>query len=335
MKVFFIGGTRRGVLTLQALIEQGVHVVGVLSLTQDAHELDRCEGQIHDLAHAHGIPVREAKYVRDGALGRWAVEEREAEAAIGVGVRILLPKAFYMAFPHGCWGIHDSLLPEYRGFAPLNWAILNDEARTGVTVFQISDQMDGGDILLQQEVSIGPADTAPQVYERICDATVSVAIEGVRQLAEGLARPVPQDYSAGSFTCARTPVDGQIDWTQPSRRVFNQIRALTFPYPGAFTHYRSQRLVVLAAEEIVNPPRFAGRIPGRVVKILDGLGVDVLTGDGVLRVTQVSIDGRTSSRADEVIRSVKTSLGLTELDFQSRIAELERRLEAMTVHATH
>lgn len=335
MNVLFIGGTKRGLLTLQALIEQGVPVVGVLSLTQDAHELDRCEGQIQDLAHAHGIPVREAKYVRDGALGRWAVEEREAAVAIGVGVRILLPKEFYAVFPHGCWGIHDSLLPEYRGFAPLNWAILNDEARTGVTLFQISDRMDGGDVLLQQEVFIEPTDTAPQVYERICAATVSVAIEGVRQLVEGRARPVPQDYSAGSFTCARTPVDGQINWTHPSRRVFNQIRALTFPYPGAFTHYRGRRLIVLAAEEIANPPRFTGRIPGRVVKILDGIGIDVLTGDGMLRITQVSMDGRTSLRADEVIRSVKTSLGLTEVDFQDRIAELERRLEAMTVHATH
>jgi methionyl-tRNA formyltransferase len=333
MNTLFIGSTKRGFRTLQALLKRKVPVVGVLSLAQDEHELDRYEGPIKDLALAHGIPVRETKFIRDGALSRWATQNLKAETAIGVGVRILLPEEFYTVFPHGCWGVHDSLLPEYRGFAPLNWSIINDEPRTGVSLFRICNRMDGGDILVQQEVPIGPTETAPEVYERVCDATVAVVLEGYRRLAEGRATPAPQDYAAGSFTCARTPVDGQIDWAQPSRRIFNLIRALTFPYPGAYTHYRGRRLYVLGAEEIPQPPRYAGRIPGRVTRLVAGTGVEVLTGDGLLRITRVSTDGRTVQRADEVVRSVKSSLGLALVDLADKLAELERRMEAMTAHA--
>jgi len=332
MKVLFIGGTKRGFQTLDALVASGAEVCGVLSLTQDEHEQERYEGSIRDLALGHGISLRETKFVRDQELARWA-RETGAATAIGVGVRILLPPSFYTAFPLGCWGVHDSLLPEYRGFAPLNWSIINDEPRTGVTVFRISERMDGGEILLQRGVSIGRTDTAPQVYERVCAATVEVVLEAYRQLTHGTAVPIPQDYSTGSFTCARTPVDGEIDWAQPSRRIYNLIRALTFPYPGAYTYYRGQRIFVLRAEEI-DRPCYRGRIPGRVVQILPGQGVDVLTADGVLRVTHVSSDGRTTRSAEDVIRSVKMSLGLRLQDLEERLAEMERRLEALTTHAT-
>ncbi len=333
MKVLFLGGTKRGFQTLQALMNAGAEVCGVLSLAQDDHEQERYEGPIRALAQRHRLPLREMKFVRDEEVTRWA-KHTGAAAAIGVGVRILLPPHFYAAFPLGCWGVHDSLLPEYRGFAPLNWSIINDEPRTGVTVFRISERMDGGEILLQREVPIGRTDAAPEVYERVCAATIEVVLDAYRRLKDGTAAPKPQDYTAGSFTCARTPVDGEIDWALPTRRIYNLVRALAFPYPGAYTHYRGQRLFVLEALEIESPPRYRGRIPGRVVRLLAGQGVDVLTGDGVLRVIRVSTDGRESRPADDVIRSVKLSLGLRLRDLEERLAEIERRVEAMTAHAT-
>lgn len=335
MKILFVGGTKRGFLTLQALIASGADVKGILSLAQDPHEQDRYEGPIKDLATERRIPIRETKFVRSSDYGRWASEELGAEAAICVGVRILLPEDFYSVFPRGCWGVHDSVLPEYRGFAPLNWSIINDEPKTGVSLFRISARMDGGEILLQREVPIGRSQTAPEVYAGVCEATIHVVLEGYRQLADGNGSPASQDYSSGSFTCARTPYDGCIDWTRSSRQIYNLVRALTFPYPGAYTHYQGQRLVVLAAEEVLNPPTYRGRIPGRVIRFVPGQGVDVLTGDGILRLTKVSTDGRAIVPAGDVIRSVKSSLGLTVADLEQRVLELERRLEAMTIHADH
>lgn len=333
MKILFIGGTRRGFLTFQSLVASDAQIVGVLSLAQDAHEQDRFEGPIKDLALAHGIPLRETKFIRSPELMQWATQELDADVAIGVGVRILLPPEFYRAFPLGCWGVHDSLLPDYRGFAPLNWAIINDEPRTGVSLFRISERMDGGEILLQQEVPIGPEETAPDVYVQICQATVDIVLEGARQLAEGTGKPIPQDYREGSFTCARTPSDGEIDWFLPSRRIYNLIRALTFPYPGAYTHYQGQRIFVLAAEQVTSPPRYRGRIPGRVVRTTTEGGVEVLTGDGLIRLTRVSEDGHRIRPAADIIRSVKTSLGLTLADLENRLTQLEHRVKAMTAHA--
>lgn len=333
MKILFVGSTKRGFMTLQALIAGGADVCGILSLAQDSHERDRYESRIKDLATERRIPIRETKFVRSADYGRWATEELGAESAMCVGVRILLPEDFYATFPRGCWGVHDSLLPDYRGFAPLNWAIINDEPKTGVSLFRISERMDGGEILLQREVPIGPSHTAPEVYLGVCEATVAVVLAGYRLLADGHESPRSQDYATGSFTCARTPDDGCIDWTRSSRQIYNLVRALTFPYPGAYTHYRGQRLIVVSAEEVPNPPVYRGRIPGRVIRFVPSQGAEVLTGDGILRLISVSTDGHTIMPAGDVIRSVKTGLGLTVSDLEQRVLELERRLEAMTIHA--
>lgn len=329
MRTLFIGGTRRGYLALQALIESRVDVVGVLSLTQDDHEREHFEEPIRTLAHKRGLPIRETKFMRDAGLESWVLE-LQAEAAFAVGVRILLPKSFYSIFPHGCWAVHDSLLPEYRGFAPLNWAIINDESKTGVTLFQISETMDEGPILLQQPVPIGPKETAPQLYDKICTATADLVQQGHELLRRGEGTLQPQVQAAASFAASRTPADGVIDWNQPTRRIFNLIRALTFPYPGAFTYYQNRRLFVLSAEEFVSSADWAGRIPGRVVKLVPKDGVDVLTSDGVLRIREVSTDGLNRQCAADVIKSVRVKLGLDLFELNERLLRLEHQPGAPT-----
>jgi methionyl-tRNA formyltransferase len=323
MKTLFIGGTRRGYLALKALLESGADVVGILSLAQDEHERERFEEPIRALAQKCGVPLRETKLMRDNALAGWA-RELSAEAAFAIGVRVLLPEFFYSIFPRGCWAVHDSLLPEYRGFAPLNWAIINDERETGATLFRISEKMDGGDILLQQRVPIGAKETAPQLYEKICAATVDLVRRGHELLRKGEAAPQPQNLAAGSYAASRTPADGLIDWNQPARRIFNLIRALTFPYPGAFTYHQNRRLFILSAEELASPANWVGRIPGRVVNLVPAAGVDVLAGDGVLRVREVSTDGETRQCAADVIKSVRVKLGLDLADLNERLFQLER-----------
>ncbi|MGA2684889.1 MAG: methionyl-tRNA formyltransferase [Verrucomicrobiota bacterium] len=326
MRTLFIGGTRRGYLALQALIESGADVVGVLSLTQDDHERERFEEPIRVLAQGRGLPVRETKLMRDPGLDGWA-RELQAETAFAVGVRVLLPGSFYSIFPRGCWAVHDSLLPEYRGFAPLNWAIINDERETGATLFKISERMDGGDILLRQPIPIGANETAPQLYKKICAATVELVRRGYELLRRGEGTPQPQNHAAGSFTASRTPADGLIDWNQSTRRIFNLVRALTFPYPGAFTFYQNRRLFILSAEELTPSPKWVGRIPGRVINLVPNAGVDVLTSDGVLRLCEVSTDGLTRQCAAAVIKSVRVKLGLDLIELNDRLFQLEHQMK--------
>lgn len=330
MRVLFIGGTKRGYLTLQALVDSRAEMVGVLSLAQAEHETERYETSIRQLAESHGLPLYETRWLKDRDYAALLSNEIQPDLAIVIGCRILIPPEIYRIPPLGTLAVHDSLLPEYRGFAPLNWSILNGEDRTGVTLFYLGEQMDGGDIVAQKVVPIGETETASEVYERICQATVDVVLESLPRFADGSAAHFKQNYSEGSFTCSRSPDDGLIEWSKTTKEISNQIRALTNPYPGAFTFYRGHKLLIWRAQELDDAPRYVGRIPGRVVGLSHALGtVDVLTGDGVLRIKQVQLEGNDLTQASQVIRSVRDHLGLGTLDLLRRIEVLEQVIANM------
>jgi len=330
MRTLFIGGTKRGYQTLRALIEHGANIAGILSLRQDEHERERYEAHMRALAAEHQIPLRETKFLKKADFARWVVHDIRPDLAIVVGCRIMLPKSIWGAPPRGTLAVHDSLLPAYRGFAPLNWSIINGENHTGVTLFHINESMDAGDIVAQRKVPIGPGDTAPEVYERVCAATVGMVIDAYPRLADGSARAIPQDESTATFTCSRTPLDGLIDWHADTQSISCKVRALTNPYPGAFTYLDGRRLTIWRAEPLSGAPGYVGRIPGRVVGVHAAQGhVDVLTRDGVLRIFEVELAGGGTTSAAAVITSVKATLGLRTSDLLARIEVLEAQLAAM------
>ena len=331
MRVLFIGGTQRGYLTLKALISGGYHVVGIISLEQDTHEVERYERAIKSLAEESEIPLYETKRMKDRDYAAVVSEDIRPDIAVVVGCRILIPSAVYQVPPLGTLAVHDSLLPAYRGFAPLNWSILNGEDHTGVTLFYLNELMDGGDIVAQQRVSIAPDDTAPLVYEKVCQATVDLILGVLPRLERGEASRTPQDYTQGSLTCSRTPADGMIDWSASTQAIHDQVRGLTFPYPGAFTFYEGKKLIIWTAHRLDNVPLYAGRIPGRVVgRLRDQECVDVLTGDGILRISEVQLQDGMRTAASDVIRSVRATLGLREADLFDRIQELEQHVQTLT-----
>jgi methionyl-tRNA formyltransferase len=187
--------------------------------------------------------------------------------------------------------------------------------------------MDGGDIVGQKEVKIGPDSTAPEIYDAICESTAELIIEFLSALAKGSVIRMPQNYFSGSLCCSRTPSDGLIDWFDTSHNIYNLIRALTFPYPGAYTYYEGEKLIILKADIIENPPNYIGRIPGRVIGFSTEDGwVDVLTGDGILRIKEVQRINQEKTQAATVIRSIKKSLGLSMQFLMDKISELEKRI---------
>lgn len=327
MRVLFIGGTKRGYLTLKGLLETGADVVGVISLTQDQHEPERYEELIRSLAQASNISLVETKRMKDRDYASIIRKEMKPDIAFVVGCRVLISPEIYSVLPLGMLAVHDSLLPEYRGFAPLNWSILNDEGQTGVTLFYLNEHIDGGDIVAQGIVPIQHEDTAPVVYDKVCKATVELVLEACPLLAAGTAARVRQDYAQGSFTCSRTPEDGLIDWSACASVIHNQVRALAYPYPGAFSYYKGKKLMIWRARELENPPYYVGRIAGRVVGIsrVEGF-VDVLAGDGIVRVEEVQFEDSDKTSAANVIYSVRDTLGLSTVDMLYRIQELELQL---------
>lgn len=334
MKTLFIGGTKRGYLTLKALIDGGANIVGIVSLLQDEHEVERYEEPIQALAEKFNIPHYETKWMKDKNYQEIVSKDIKPDIGIVVGCRILLPKHIYEIPPLGTLAVHDSLLPEYRGFAPLNWSILNGEDRTGVTLYCLNELMDGGDIVAQKSVPIKVEDTAPLVYERTCQATVDIILEVYALLSEGKAPRIPQNYATGSFTCSRAPLDGLIDWGKPTAAIYNQVRALTYPYPGAFTFYEAKRLIIWKAKPVDNPPTYKGRIPGRVINVskLEGY-VEVLTGDSILRILEVQLEEGGKTAAANVIKSVRSTLGLQMSDLLDRIQTLEQEIARLKENA--
>ena len=331
MKILFIGGTKRGYLTLKSLIDNGENVAGIISLLQDEHEVDRYEVKIKNLAEESEIPCYETKWMKDKKYHEIISNEICPDVAFVVGCRIMISKEIYTLPPLGTLAVHDSLLPDYRGFAPLNWAIINGEKSSGISLFYLNELMDGGDIVSQKKVCIDANDSAPFLYEKICDETVKAVLETCLLLKEGKANSIPQNYyESGSFTCSRNPEDGLIDWNLTSNAIHNKIRALTYPYPGAFTHLNLQRLTIWESELINNPPFYKGRIPGRVVNISNSKGfVDVLSGDSILRINTVQLEGQDKAPAPLVIKSLKVSLGLKISDLLVYIRVLENKTKGI------
>ena len=331
MRILFIGGTKRGYSAIRTLIEQEAKVVGVISLRQDEHEEERYELPIKELAQRFEIPCYETKWMNEQNYVELISNKLQPDIAFVVGCRILIPKEIYQIPLQGTLAIHDSLLPQYRGFAPLNWAILNGENYTGVTLFYLNELMDGGDIVAQKRININSNDTAPMVYEQICQATVDIILETYLSFYHQQVTRIKQNYAQGSFTCSRTPQDGLINWSQSTITVYNQIRALTYPYPGAFTFYKGKKLNIWRAKLLDNHQDYVGRIPGRVVCVSKSNGyVDVLTGDGIIRIFEVQFEAEEKTSAANIIKSVRTTLGLQVVDLLERIKSLEQQVVFLT-----
>lgn len=329
-RTLFVGGTRRGYLTLEALLTTGAEVTGVISLEQDEHETDRYEARIQTICRDYDVPVYQTRWMKDRDYAALIAAEVRPDVTFVVGCRILLPRTIYELPRLGTLAVHDSLLPRYRGFAPLNWAIINGEPEAGVTLFQLSEAMDAGDIVAQVSVPIGPDDDAPAVYERICKETVSLVIDACTAIERGTLSSSVQNERMASYSCSRSPADGWIDWSSPTRAIHDLIRALAAPYPGAYTSLANQTISIWRAAPVVNPPAYVGRTPGRVTAVSgDGAYVDVLTGDGVLRIFEVQRNGESRMPAGRVIKSVRTTLGASAAALLQRISVLEEQVEQL------
>lgn len=220
--------------------------------------------------------------------------------------------------------VHYAPLPEYRGRAVVNWAIINRLAETAVTIHRVVPDLDAGEILWQQRVTIDDTTTIASLYAAL-NAALEETLGGlIAPFLDGKIPGVPQNPAAATYCSTRVPADGLLDLTRPAEECAALIRALTRPFPGAFTYYRGRRLTVWAAEVAENPRRYVAVVPGRVAQIDPGRGVDVLTGCGVLRVTEVGLADGHPVPADSIIKSTRDTLGpLGSLDVADLIVRVE------------
>jgi methionyl-tRNA formyltransferase len=213
-------------------------------------------------------------------------EQNPLDLALLVHWRWMLPTSFYARMPLGAYVFHDSLLPKYRGFSPTTWALINGESEVGATLFRIAERIDSGPIIDQEPVSIGSDETIREVFPRVTEAYLRILERTLDPLLAGTAPCRQQEEAEATYTCKRFDSDNRIDWRSPSRDIYNLVRALTRPYPGAHTYLDGIRLLVWRAE-CVSTPVYVGRVPGRVVSASPGEGALVCTGEGMLRLLEV------------------------------------------------
>jgi methionyl-tRNA formyltransferase len=193
--------------------------------------------------------------------------------------------------PRGALNMHGSLLPRYRGRAPVNWVLVEGETETGLSLHYMVAKPDAGDLVDQERVAIDPADTAFTLYGKLEAAATVLLDRALPALATDppdRARPVPLDLSQGSYRGGRKPADGLIDWQWPARRIYDLVRGVTHPYPGAFTALAGRRLLVWWALP-VETTRAAE--PGTVLSV-DREGITVAAGDGAVRLITLQLAGQ-------------------------------------------
>jgi len=229
--------------------------------------------------------------------------------------------------------VHYAPLPRYRGRACVNWAVINGEPFAAISIHELVPALDAGNLLFQQLVPIDEADTIGTLYERLNELQRIHLGQTVEQYFGGF-RGTAQLQADASYGCTRLPADGRIAWDSPTRAVDRLVKALTDPFPGAYTYLDGRRLIVWRAEVVTDAPRYDGRIPGRVIAIDRTTGsVDVLTSDGIVRLLEVELDEGARIKPASVIRSVRTTLGLSSEHLLARIEQLEHQLR--TLSATH
>jgi len=225
--------------------------------------------------------------------------------------------------------VHGSPLPKYRGRTYINWAIINNEPELAVTIHVITEGLDAGNVLYQKKVAIDPHDKAIDVFSKLNEIQRQVLGDTVERYLSGYTG-IPQDESAATYVCARVPEDGEINWSYSTDRIYALIRALSPPFPEAYTYLETRRISIIRAVPVENAPRYAGRIPGRVVVRSNNNGyVDVLSGDGVIRIYEVRTADSVRHPAAALIRSTRQTLGLRTEDLLKRIEVLSSQIDQL------
>ncbi len=275
-----------GVRCLQVLLARGVDVALVVT-HEDNPDENIWFGSVRAVAAEYGITAITPADPHSPELFT-AVRDARPDFIFSAYYRHMLPVELLGLAPRGAFNMHGSLLPKYRGRVPVNWAVLNGETETGATLHEMTAKPDAGLLIGQTSVPILPDDTAGQVFDKVTVAAEQTLWRVLPELLAGTAPRLPNERALGSYHGGRRPEDGRIDWSQPAQQVYNLVRAVAPPYPGAFTELGGERFVIARAR--LAPGPVSNLQPGLQVEDNAFLGV---CGDGrVIAIHELRHDDR-------------------------------------------
>jgi methionyl-tRNA formyltransferase len=323
MKVVFCGTPQFAVPALKLLLTQPEFEIAAV-VTQP----DRPSGRgmhvsfspVKEAALAAGVPVHQPERIRSPE-SQELLQKLAPDVIVIIAYGQIIP-ARLLPIPRLGWiNLHASLLPKYRGAAPINWAIVHGETKSGLTTMRIDVGMDTGDMLLQTEMAIGPRETTPELAARMAEAGAPLMVDTLKGLAAGTLMPHPQEHTKATYAPLLKKEDGRIDWSRPANEIYNRMRGFT-PWPGSYTTFRERTCHLLAEpvsneqQEPTSPQSRTGTAPGHS----SPPGTIRLSGNGLF----VSCGGATELRVLSVKREGGKKLDALEFAAGARLTEGER-----------
>ncbi|MBS1797749.1 MAG: methionyl-tRNA formyltransferase [Acidobacteria bacterium] len=308
MKIVFMGTPQAAVPSLQKLLTEGHELVAVYT------QPDRPAGRgnkltappVKEFAVENGLPVFQPTKIKTvEALELF--RSHAADVAVVVAYGRILPAGFLEAFPLGAVNVHFSLLPKYRGAAPVNWAIVRGETKTGVTTMRMDAGLDTGDILLQSETEIGPEETAVELMTRLSFLGGDLLAATLEKFDE--IEPVPQDHAAATLAPLMKKEDGAIDWRRPAGEIVDRVRGFQ-PFPSSYGFYQGKKLKIWkAAVETVLESEPS---PPGTVLYAKGDQILVQCGDAtIVRLSELQLEGKNRMKTRDFLNGVKLAAGET------------------------
>ena len=305
MKVIFMGTPDFSVGTLEAIVEAGHEVV--LAVTQPDKPKGRGKAvqfsPVKEAALAHNIPVFQPKKIREPENIE-ELRKYEADIMVVIAFGQILPKEILEMTPYGCVNVHASLLPKYRGAAPIQWAVIDGEKTSGVTTMQMDEGLDTGDMILKDEIVLDAKETGGSLHDKLADMGAKLLIETLTALENKTATFEKQGESPTAYARMLDKKLGQIDWKEEAVKLERLIRGLN-PWPAAYTIWDEKTMKIWESEV---KEEETGKEPGTIVAV-EKDGFFVQTGKGLLKITALQIPGKKRMDAGAFLRGYHPEVG--------------------------
>ena len=307
MRVVFWGTPEFAVESLKALLNSKHQVVAVVT------QPDKPKGRgkkltpppVKVVAQEHGIPVLQPEKVKSNKELYEELKRLEPDIFVVVAYGKILPKEIIELPKYKTVNVHASLLPEYRGAAPIHRAIMEGKEKTGVCIMEITEQLDAGDIYSCVEIPILEEDDITTVHNKLAKAGADLLIDVLNKIEKGEITKTPQEDSKATYAKPIKKEEGRIDWNRSAREIFNQIRALKV-WPKAFANFRDKQVKILEAEVL---DETATGKPGEVVQIIKGKGFVVQTGKGKILIKKLQFPNSKPISGDDAVKGYHIKIG--------------------------
>lgn len=288
MDILFMGTPEPATKCLKALIDAGENMVGVVTQPDKpkGRGLKLSVSPVKELAQQKKLKILQPEKAKDRIFIS-EIRLLAPELIVVVAYGKILPKEILDIPKHGCFNVHASLLPKYRGAAPIQWAIMNGEKETGISIFKLQESLDTGDVLLQKKVPIDDNDTSTTLSIKLFDEAAKLLIESLKTLKSDNVKMIKQNDKEATYAPTLKKELGVIDWKQTAKKIYDKIRALD-QWPGAYTYYMGKILKILRCE--MRDARWEMGMkcePGKILDIIKGKGFVVGACDGSMLITEV------------------------------------------------